>query len=605
MVFQLTIRNNSQVIGDVGELKTITIFNEWRWAAEKIVQDYGEDINATIFIDNKKTKLYFRCQVKSTQNVNKKSYVRKLKSGDFSVSISTETLKTWFSSYFPVFIVIYDETSGDLFWENPRNQLLNNLQSVNKNKMSIRISKKNILKNGKELIIKSVEDYYKTFTRITTSKLKCSMLPVIMPEYKFASAFDIKNPNYSVVMNGLEVKSSSIIADKLPAWTTMFKSREVSHYFSSIEITCQQTSLNVFINLIKDFIEKIELQTAQKDEWISFIITPILLESKDDNNEFSKKEMTDWLSYSKIGEEIIDDFTYTFRVSGFKNEIIRRSTSWGDKYYIDDVNDVSLELFSLIETTPAIRRTRDALINHAKDQLVSWICPVEKIEILNAKLFELNLCFRSISELDGESNYIQGAITHPMLDLEIGIIPTALSWYDHDSGSVMNKIQEENIIEKLDGHLGDKEAQSELEKIITNYFNNDYKYTILTEYDYFDGLPLMHNQREITLSRFRKMKILNKKNIDRIKEFKYLLESRLSSKVKFEFKTIMELSEETIYSISVSWSPNFNESTSESLEKYKDEIISYFDMIFSREGDKREYMNSKEVLTYYGEITFE
>lgn len=607
MVIRLTIRNNSQVIGDVGELETMTIFNKWGWAAEKIIQDYGEDIHSTIFIDNKKTKLYFRCQVKSTENLDKKNYVRKLKSGDFSVSISIETLKSWLNSFFPVFIVIYDVTSGDLFWQNPRDQILGSLDSRKKRKLAIRISKANSLLKDKEKIIRSVEDYYKTLTRITSSKLKCFILPVIMPEYKLVSPFDFKKYNFNELKNDIEVNFTSIISDKLPAWTTVLKSREVSNYLLGFEITSQMDSVSMFMNLLRGFIGKLEINNIQEHEWQSFIISPIVLESMNDNDEYSKKEITEWLSYSKINQEIIDDFIYTFEVSGYKNEIARRSRGWGNKFYIDDVNDISLELYSAIETTPSIRRAGEAIISHAKGQVISWMCPIEKIDLLNTKLSELNLCFRPLGEMDTSESIIHGVITNPLFDLEFGLVPTVSSWNEYDIGSVIHKLKKNNLLKDLEGCLGDNEAKMRLEKLIKENFDNDYKYTLLTEYDYFDGLPLLHNHRRIVLSRYRKMEIFDENNIDKIKEVKYQIENHLTNPINFdfEFHVIEEYSDKAIYSISVNWTPSINDSTIESLEKYKEEILRYFDMIFPREVGKKEYSDSKEVLMYEGEIIFE
>ncbi|PZP43276.1 MAG: hypothetical protein DI598_15950, partial [Pseudopedobacter saltans] len=117
-------QTDEQNLGNIGESEVQLILRKYKWTADFIKSDFGEDIDCNIFIDNTRTNYHLRCQVKSTTKDSE--YVKELKNGDFSVSISSGLLKAWLRSYFPVFLVVYEEKTGLCYWTIPTSQVLEN-----------------------------------------------------------------------------------------------------------------------------------------------------------------------------------------------------------------------------------------------------------------------------------------------------------------------------------------------------------------------------------------------------------------------------------------------------------------------------------------------
>lgn len=78
------IQTDSQSLGDIGETTVQLILRKYKWTADIIKSDFGEDIDCNIFIDNARTNYHLRCQVKSTTEDSE--YVKKLKNGNYSGS---------------------------------------------------------------------------------------------------------------------------------------------------------------------------------------------------------------------------------------------------------------------------------------------------------------------------------------------------------------------------------------------------------------------------------------------------------------------------------------------------------------------------------------
>ena len=129
------VQTDSQNLGDVGETTVQLILKKYKWTADIIKSDFGEDIDSNIFIDNFRTNYHLRCQVKSTTKDSE--YVRELKNGDFSVSIDSTTLRAWISSYFPVFLIIYNQESDLCYWCNPVEEIFKKPSKLDKEKPTI------------------------------------------------------------------------------------------------------------------------------------------------------------------------------------------------------------------------------------------------------------------------------------------------------------------------------------------------------------------------------------------------------------------------------------------------------------------------------------
>ncbi len=61
------IQSESQSLGDIGEATVLLILKKFKWTADLIKSDFGEDIDCNVFIDNTRTNYHLRCQVKSTK----------------------------------------------------------------------------------------------------------------------------------------------------------------------------------------------------------------------------------------------------------------------------------------------------------------------------------------------------------------------------------------------------------------------------------------------------------------------------------------------------------------------------------------------------------
>jgi hypothetical protein len=284
------IYSKQKNIGDIGETETILQFQRWNWAASYIKSDFGEDVDCNIFIDTLRTNLYFRCQVKSTCDPKKKRYVRKLKSGDYSISIKTRHLKAWLFSYYPVLLIIYDDKEDCLYWADPLEQTKDNLNSLTKKTMTIHVKHERVLSSSQNDIENLVKEYYKNLLRIDSNEISCMVFPIIMPGYKLMPL----HLGYSLVDdNSKNIKSKLVHEDKnsLPAWTALINTLTPSEGITSIKFNYSNSDLKSLINTIKDYAKNYDYK-LKANEWISFVCSPIELSSKNSihsENNFWKK----------------------------------------------------------------------------------------------------------------------------------------------------------------------------------------------------------------------------------------------------------------------------------------------------------------------------
>lgn len=603
----MTIRGKNHIIGDIGETKTLLLLREWGWAAEKIHPDYGEDIEGTVYIDYRKTKFYFRCQVKSTEDIQVKKYIRRLKDGNYSVRIAADTAKSWFSSYFPVFLVVYDYEEDELFWANPSEQLLTRSKNISGKHINIRVGNAYKLKENREQFYEQINNYYKQLLKITEGVLQCTIFPLLMPGYRLLTIFEMNRIGYgNSDIGNTKVYPTCLPADRLPAWTTIWKSREVNYMLGGYSLSNDVDGLEMFNKTIQEFMKKVLPENIGKNQWICFVISPITWKTKESSGKdiFGKWEVTDWVSYSKPGDFLVNDFLYTFKVSDkWKRECARRCRSWGHQYYVDPDTDLAVEVFGCSETTPAIRRTEQALINHTLGQILAWRCPRNKQEDLNRKLMPLGLCFSPIN-IEIKSDFVEGFIKNPLLSLETGLFPTANSWEEYEHGAVKEKIAAAGLSGKLEGEAGSIEIQQKMEQIIRKKLSNSHEYTNLISSDYIDGLPMLHNERDIFVYRFRTI-------LGKLDEAVFLQIDDLKEKMRPDngIETFTEVIETNVESmtclIAVKWIPDLNESVEDSLERWKPAIIEVFDRMFPRISGHQGYDDTMTVLTYSGEVVFE
>ena len=182
---EVPTRPTDQTLGDVGETAAILTFKKWGWTADKVASDYGEDVDCNIFIDNRRTALHFRCQVKSAGE--KSNYVRRLKTGNFSTSISTRTLRTWLLSYFPVLLIVYDDDNQELYWADATAQVRSRPQVLAQKTATVNVSRANMLRSGAKAIQQLVQRFYERMLRLPSANMSCEVYSILMPGYRAPS----------------------------------------------------------------------------------------------------------------------------------------------------------------------------------------------------------------------------------------------------------------------------------------------------------------------------------------------------------------------------------------------------------------------------------
>jgi len=279
------IQTDEQILGNIGESTVQLILRKYKWTADIIKSDFGEDIDCNIFIDNTRTNYHLRCQVKSTTKDSE--YVKELKNGDFSVSISSGLLKAWLRSYFPVFLIVYVEETDLCYWTIPTTQVLEKPSKLEKENPSIRVLKSNLFNhNSKDDILSEVKKFYHNFLRLDESTICCEVTPILMPNYRVITFHHFSNLIYN--SDGLKKDISGNFIELLPAWMTVLKNWNQQMFLPSIKFSSKNTNLDDFLFQLKTNLKEFTY-TLKENEWLSFIISPIKILS---NNSSWSNELT-------------------------------------------------------------------------------------------------------------------------------------------------------------------------------------------------------------------------------------------------------------------------------------------------------------------------
>ncbi len=245
---ELPTRPIDQTLGDVGETAAILTFKKWGWTADKVASDYGEDVDCNIFIDNRRTALHFRCQVKSAGE--KSNYVRRLKTGNFSTSISTRTLRTWLFSYFPVLLIVYDDDNQELYWADATAQVRSRPQVLAQKTATVNVSRANMLRSGAKAIQQLVQRFYERMLRLASANMSCEVYSILMPGYRALSLQDWVE--LSPIDTFDRIISKTVTAkDLLPAWTTILKFMQSLSGLFGWRLSINEESLDGFINTLR------------------------------------------------------------------------------------------------------------------------------------------------------------------------------------------------------------------------------------------------------------------------------------------------------------------------------------------------------------------
>lgn len=588
--------NDAQNLGDIGETTVQLIFKKFKWAADIIKSDFGEDIDCNIFIDNTRTNYHLRCQVKSTSKDSE--YVRKLKNGDFSVSISSGLLKAWLSSYFPVFLIVYEEESNLCYWTVPVKQILESPSQLERQKPTIRVSKQNQFDiSSKSSILNEVELFYRKFLRLEESKITCKVIPILMPNYRIVPFHNFSDFIYKE--SNLKADIAGDFVELLPSWMTVLKRLDPSSTLPAIRLSSSNSDLDNFLQNLRNKLKNFKY-SVKNSEWISFIVSPIEIQS--DNSSWIN-ELTFWESYSLIGEDLVVDFDYNFETPpDFLKQVSRRARSWDYCHCVHKKKDIAVQFFGSNEITPSIKNIDKVHDKNIKGQLILWECKKSDIEKAAKMLAKNGLVVKLI---ENDNDLCLFAITTPMFDPFIGLYSVAMDWDSFENGSVRNLLEKNKLKDKIPGNEFRGKIPDFLEEVLNRYDNKNYTKTTVTEMEYIPGFPLLHDERVTKVSRFQ---MIHPARLDRIKsKLENLEKSIKKNKVQVAFDEIDNyMWKVPIYELSISWYPDINKSSKDDYLDVEKSILKVMNDILPAQRDKSiQLKNTFEILHIAGEIGFE
>jgi hypothetical protein len=589
------IQTDSQNLGDIGETTVQLILKKFKWTADIIKSDFGEDIDCNVFIDNSRTNYHLRCQVKSTTKDSE--YVKLLQNGNYSVSIGSSTLKAWLTSYFPVFLIIYEEDSDLCFWCNPIEQVLKNPSKLEKENPSIQVPNKNIFNSSsKETILEEVKKFYRKIQRLEESIIECKVVPILMPNYRIIPFHHYSNFIYNDLELSPEISGDYV--ELLPSWMSVLKRIDPTSVLTSIKLKSKNTEIDDFLENLKVKINSFDY-TLKKNEWISFIISPIKIQS---NNSSWSNEITYWNSYSKLNNRLIDDFEYCFEIpDDFLSQVTRRASSWEYLHHANKIKDIALQLFGSFETTPTIKKIDQIHDNNIKGQLVLWNCEKKEIPQLQEMLAKYEL---SIEIIEDDKAKVLLAITTPMFNPFLGLYSVPMDWDSFENGNVRNKLIQNKLFDLVPGSEFTGETPDFLADILNKYSNKKYENVLITESDYIAGFPLMLEERQIIVSRYQMIAD------EKIQEIKDKLDKTKKLNLK-NYHIEFGLKDDSmwgtpIYELSIFWTPEILKSSKESYIDNEEDILKIFNHILpTNELESMQLKNTYDILHIAGLIGFE
>jgi hypothetical protein len=307
--------------------------------------------------------------------------------------------------------VIYEEDSDSCYWCNPVSQILNKPSKLEKKKPSIEVSKNDKLSSAsKRTIMEEVKRFYHQILRLKESQIECDVIPVLMPNYRvvpFHNFFDV----FKNVSGGMIAGISGQDIELLPSWMSILRRIDPSRSLSSIRFRSKNTDLVFFISEAKRLCRSIKYG-LKEDEWITFILSPVRVISM---TSAWSNELTNWTTYSKVGERIVNDFDYSFNVpKGFLRQVTRRARSWDFFHFVNPQKDIAIQFFGAHGITPTIKNIDRIHEHNVKGQYVLWESKKSEIETLVNVVVENELTVQIIHE---ENEKVILAITTLFLSL--------------------------------------------------------------------------------------------------------------------------------------------------------------------------------------------
>lgn len=485
---------NSYFTGNIGELSVNLIYQKSNIVCTSLgTSDFGEDLLCDIFSlskDNKasiRTQFSFRTQVKTTEYIKSEGYVRRTAKG-LSISLSTGLLKIWHQSYYPVVLVMWECSSDTGYWCFPTEQI--KASGLENDTLNISVELNNAFDaKGVQRIREQVESYYNNIYKIDKAKYQCNIYPIWMPKYRLFTSME----TFSIVPdNNVKEKYICHLSDMIPAFLSSYNNCNHGGLLFGIEYSNKAQSFDQFLENINNFIRKIGL-TLSDNEWVCFVISPVEIISEIDDRRISN--LTDWLSLSKIGNNIVSDFDYTYDIgTDYIYSEKMRATSDEQDLFVHSSGDFAVEIFS----DGFSFFTRKANFQHITTLHSKSFCIVDiskcspvEVDAISDWCNESN--FRFI-ELDDDKDKI--AISH--MFFESGgfgtLLPGISTWkeldaLDFDSEDFLNKLPYGTPVDFI-----------EKQRIFNRYFRHNEQISDLCLLRYSQALrseALCHNDRLI------------------------------------------------------------------------------------------------------------
>lgn len=324
---RLLMRPENHVTGDIGQKAVALLFAEWGWTADLIQSDYGEDLNCHVFVEHQRTPLHFRCQVKSSVDVNKR--VRRLKSGDFSIRIASETCRDWLLAHYPVLLVVYDRKSRIAFWTDATEQVRSKIVSLSRKEITLHVSRVRILQAEQTQVMSVITTFYARMFKVHSEVVERMVFPVLMPGYRVVPSID----TCDLLRVGLQRQGRpeyvSVHRDTLPAWTTSLRTLD-GQFFCGMTFRVLSGDLAQFSDLLTAELHSV-VSPTKEGEWLAFVCSPIRfsIQRAEDTADSFGRDLTGWWSYAKIGNKVVSDHEYAFEPPfGFTRQIGKRARSW-------------------------------------------------------------------------------------------------------------------------------------------------------------------------------------------------------------------------------------------------------------------------------------
>lgn len=603
-------RPRSHINGDVGQTTVSLQLQKWGWTSELIGSDYGEDLSCEIFLNGKRTAFHFRCQVKSFYS--NKGQIRKLKNGNLSVSIASSTCFTWASSYYPIILAVYDEEKDVVYWSDVTEQVRKKIIGLNTNTTSLHIKKNELVKTRKQLE-SCVNRFYSKLLSVADPEFSCNIFPVVMPQHRTISFNEVRSFLNLNSIYGISIDFHKQSYELLPSWITAINSTS-DNYLYGLEASSSVESVEEFFVNLRKILVEFELPLSE-GEWLSFIISPIKFKEKSKNNSVNdmawSKQLTDWDCYSIIANSCILDSEFSFVTpSGFKNQIARHSRSWDGLYCVSPSLDIAVQVYSMQATTPAFRESNKRFKQQILGKFLAWTCNEKDVLHLEKELNEIGLTYMEVpSDIASTNpNWINGIISVPMFNPEVGLIPQTDSWVEFDEGEVKFRLKKSGILNKLHGELG----SDKITDFILSFFdrvNDDVPRELnVLGSDYIIGMPLHHDKREILFHKFALTQgcipesFSHMKNNLKSKLNNFIGADCIESNIHVE---IIDSGLEPVLGVTALLVPSLSISTHDFIEKYKGNISLLFDLYNEVNNGVFESSGTEDILKFHGELYFE